>query len=52
MNIGIKCEMEFDDMSVLGAQFEQNHVMALRLPALPPLDNSFANVKRQVIEDK
>ena len=52
MNIGIKCEMEFDDMSVLGARFEKNHAMALRLPPMPPLVNSIANIQRQVFEDK
>ena len=37
MNIGIKCEMKFDDMSVLRARFEKNHAMALRFPPMPIL---------------
>ena len=52
LNIGTKCEMEFDDTPALELQFEQNHTMALRLSPLPPLDNSFAYIQRQLFEDK
>ena len=35
MNVGIKCEMDYDDMSALRAQFEQNHAKSQRFPPLP-----------------
>ena len=44
--------MELEDEPLLHSHFEQNHAMALRLPPLPPLDNSIANIQRQVFEDK
>ena len=47
-NIGILREMELEDEPLLHSHFEQNHAMALRLPPLPPLDNSIANIRRQV----